>query len=85
MATLLGEKEFSILFHQGRKTFLQLSLVGERTILAVLFDKKTSLGKVRLYANEVSRSLSKLLGDSDSGGRGGPGPFDGPGPSPRMA
>ena len=63
MAKLLGEEEFSIMFHQGKKDNIQLSLVGERTILAVIFDDKTTLGMVRLYASQVSSKLGELFGD----------------------
>jgi predicted regulator of Ras-like GTPase activity (Roadblock/LC7/MglB family) len=61
MAKLLGEEEFSIMFHQGKKDNIQLSLVGERTILAVIFDDKTTLGMVRLYASQVSSKLAELF------------------------
>ena len=61
MAKLLGEEEFSIMFHQGRKDNIQLSLVGERTILAIIFDDKTTLGMVRLYASQVSSKLGSLF------------------------
>jgi hypothetical protein len=63
MAKLLGEEEFSIMFHQGKKDNIQLSLVGERTILAVIFDDKTTLGMVRLYASQVSVKLAELFED----------------------
>ena len=63
MAKLLGEEEFSIMFHQGKKDNIQLSLVGERTILAVIFDDKTTLGMVRLYASQVSSKLSEVFDD----------------------
>jgi predicted regulator of Ras-like GTPase activity (Roadblock/LC7/MglB family) len=61
MARILGEEEFSALFHQGRKDNLQLSLVGQRTILAVLFDDSTTIGMVRLYAAEAARKLTSLF------------------------
>ena len=61
MARILGEEEFSALFHQGRKDNLQLSLVGNRTILAVLFDDSTTIGMVRLYAAETARKLTSLF------------------------
>ena len=61
MAKLLGEEEFSIMFHQGRKDNIQLSLVGDRTILAVVFDDKTTLGMVRLYASQVASKLGQLF------------------------
>jgi predicted regulator of Ras-like GTPase activity (Roadblock/LC7/MglB family) len=61
MAKLLGEEEFSIMFHQGKKDNIQLSLVGDRTILAVIFDDKTTLGMVRLYASQVSSKLAEVF------------------------
>jgi len=63
MAKLLGEEEFSVMFHQGKKDNIQLSLVGERTILAVIFDDKTTLGMVRLYASQVSSKLAELFSE----------------------
>jgi predicted regulator of Ras-like GTPase activity (Roadblock/LC7/MglB family) len=63
MAKLLGEEEFSIMFHQGRKDNIQLSLVGERTILAVIFGDQTTLGMVRLYASQVSVKLAGIFAD----------------------
>ena len=41
MARVLGEDEFSVLFHQGKTDNIQLSLVGERTLLTVIFDGPT--------------------------------------------
>jgi len=61
MARILGEEEFTALFHQGRKDNLQLTLVGQRTILAVLFDEATTIGMVRLYAAEAARKLTSLF------------------------
>src|SRR5687767_4988533 len=63
MAKLLGEEEFALMFHQGKKDNIQLSLVGERTILAVIFDDRTTLGMVRLYASQVSSKLGELFGE----------------------
>jgi len=61
MARLLGEEEFSVLFHQGRKDNIQLTLIGDRTILATVFDERTTIGMVRLYAKEASEKLSKIF------------------------
>ncbi|MGQ0614600.1 MAG: roadblock/LC7 domain-containing protein [Planctomycetaceae bacterium] len=61
MARILGEEEFTALFHQGRRDNLQLSLVGSRTILAVLFDDTTTIGMVRLYSAETARKLGLLF------------------------
>jgi len=63
MARLLGEEEFSILFHQGVRDSIQLQLIGERTLLAVLFDERTNLGLVRFYSQESSRHLASIFED----------------------
>lgn len=61
MARLLGEDEFSVLFHQGKTDSIQLSLVGDRTLLTVIFDDTTTVGMVRLYASETCRRLDDLF------------------------
>jgi predicted regulator of Ras-like GTPase activity (Roadblock/LC7/MglB family) len=61
MARLLGETEFSVMFHQGKRDSIQLQLVGERTLLAVLFDDRTNLGLVRFYAQEASLRLQEVF------------------------
>ena len=61
IARLVGEPEFSVLFHQGKKEHIHITLVGERTILAVIFDDRTTIGMVRLYAKEASEDLERIL------------------------
>ena len=61
IARLVGEPEFSVLFHQGKKDHIHITLVGERTILAVIFDDRTTIGMVRLYAKEASEDLERIL------------------------
>jgi len=61
MAKLLGENEFSALYHQGESDNIQLSLVGDRTILTVIFDDSTTLGMVRLYVAETLGKLQELF------------------------
>jgi predicted regulator of Ras-like GTPase activity (Roadblock/LC7/MglB family) len=61
MARVLGEDEFSILFHQGKTDNIQLSLVGDRTLLTVIFDDSTTIGMVRLYANETAKRLLEVF------------------------
>ncbi len=73
IARLVGEPEFSVLFHQGRKDHIHMSLVGDRSILVVIFDDRTTIGMVRLYAKETSIGLSKIfekiMAKSSSGSR----------------
>ena len=61
IAKLVGEPEFSVLFHQGKKDHIHMSLVGERSILVVIFDDRTTIGMVRLYAKETSAELAKIF------------------------
>jgi len=64
IARLVGEPEFSVLFHQGKKDHIHISLIGERTILVVIFDDRTTIGMVRLYAKEVSETLQEILANA---------------------
>ncbi len=61
MARILGEQEFSALYHQGERDNIQLSLVGDRTILTILFDDSTTLGMIRLYCQEAVEKLSGVF------------------------
>jgi predicted regulator of Ras-like GTPase activity (Roadblock/LC7/MglB family) len=61
LAKLIGEKEFSILFHEGEKDNLHISIVGSRVILVVLFDSRSSLGLVRLRVKKASEELTQIF------------------------
>jgi len=61
LARLIGEKEFSILFHEGERDNLHISVVGGRVILVVIFDERSSLGLVRLRVKKGSTELSSIL------------------------
>src|SRR4030066_585674 len=65
IARLVGEPEFSVLFHQGKKDHIHISLVGERSILVVIFDDRTTIGMVRLYAKEIGEELGLVLSSSN--------------------
>ena len=65
LAQLIGEKEFSILFHEGEKDNLHISIVGQRVILVVIFDNRSSLGLVRLRVrkagDEINNTIQRIL------------------------
>ncbi len=61
LAKLIGEKEFSILFHEGEKDNLHISIVAGRVILVVLFDTRSSLGLVRLRVKKASEELTAIF------------------------
>jgi predicted regulator of Ras-like GTPase activity (Roadblock/LC7/MglB family) len=61
LARLLGEQAFTSMFHQGARDSIQLQLIGDRTLLAVVFDSRTNLGLVRFYGQETSRNLGTVF------------------------
>ena len=63
LAKLIGEKEFSILFHEGEKDNIHISIVGGRVILVVIFDQRSSLGLVRLRVKKASGDLGVVFED----------------------
>ncbi|MEF3254332.1 MAG: roadblock/LC7 domain-containing protein [Deferribacterales bacterium] len=66
IAKLLGEKEFSVLFHEGENEHLNITLVDGKLILVVLFDDTTSLGLVRLKMKKYVRAIADLLSSYNS-------------------
>jgi len=77
LAKLIGEKEFSLLFHEGEKDNLHISIVGKRGILVVIFDQNSSLALVRLRVKKAGKELQEIFDqveqraqkESDSGSR----------------
>jgi predicted regulator of Ras-like GTPase activity (Roadblock/LC7/MglB family) len=63
LARLIGEKEFSILFHEGERDNIHISIVAQRVILVVIFDERTSLGLVRLRVRRAMAELEKVFED----------------------
>lgn len=61
MARLLGEDDFSTLFHQGDRTSIQVSQIGTRTLLGVVWDERTNLGLVRFYSQETTNRLGQIF------------------------
>jgi len=61
LANLIGEKEFSILFHEGERDNMHLSVVAERLILVVVFGRRSSVGLVRLRVRQASARLTAVM------------------------
>jgi len=61
LANLIGEKEFSILFHEGERDNMHLSVVAERLILVIVFDRRSSVGLVRLRVRKASERLAAVM------------------------
>ena len=61
LANLIGEKEFSILFHEGERDNMHLSVVAERLILVIVFDRRSSVGLVRLRVRQATTRLAMVM------------------------
>lgn len=61
MAKLVGETEFSLLFHKGEKSSIHFSKVTDDTLLIVMFSKDVSLGMVRLKVAETIEKIQSIL------------------------
>jgi predicted regulator of Ras-like GTPase activity (Roadblock/LC7/MglB family) len=61
LAKLIGEREFSVLFHEGQQDHIHISIVANRAILVVIFDDRSSLGLVRLRVKRASGELERTF------------------------
>ncbi len=61
LAKLIGEEEFSVLFHEGENDNLHISVVDNKVIMVVIFDERSSLGLVRLRVKKASTRLEKVF------------------------
>ena len=61
LAVLIGEKDFSTLYHQGSNESMYLARVEQNIILVILFDKRTTLGLVRLRAKKAVDNLETVI------------------------
>jgi predicted regulator of Ras-like GTPase activity (Roadblock/LC7/MglB family) len=70
LASLIGEKEFSILFHEGERDNMHISVVENRLILVVIFDRRSSVGLVRLRVRRAGEELGRVLRAVDDAAEG---------------
>ena len=61
MARLVGESEFSLLFHKGEKSSIHFNKVTNDTLLISMFNKDVSLGIVRLKVAETIKEINQVL------------------------
>jgi predicted regulator of Ras-like GTPase activity (Roadblock/LC7/MglB family) len=61
MAKMLGEEEFSLLFHKGEKESIHFSKVTDDFLLVTIFGPETSLGYLRLKTAEAVEKLAAVL------------------------
>ena len=62
LARVVGEPEFSVLYHQGKHRNIHISAVMKRFCLVVVFNDAVSLGMVRLRVKHAGAYLEELFG-----------------------
>lgn len=60
MAKLVGETEFSVLFHKGEKASIHFSKVSGDLLLITTFDEEVSLGFLRLKLTELIEEIRRI-------------------------
>ena len=64
MARIVGEPEFTMLFHQGINENIHVAAVDEQSILLAVFDHRTTAGMVRLFAKEATAAIGAVLAET---------------------
>jgi predicted regulator of Ras-like GTPase activity (Roadblock/LC7/MglB family) len=59
LASLLGEDQFTSLYHHGAERSMFVADISGAAILAVLFDTRTTLGMVRIKTKSLCRSFAE--------------------------
>ena len=67
LAQLVGEREFSVLFQQGRVKSIHISSLNSKFCLVLLFGAKISPGMVRWKARRASDALARALKECELG------------------
>ena len=61
MAKIIGEGEFSLLFHKGKKENIHFNKIITEFLLITIFSNDISLGFLRLKVNETVEKIKQIL------------------------
>jgi len=61
IANLMGEREFSTMYHQGKDKHIYIAAVDDNTFLALVFDDRTNIDRVKVFARQFDRQLKHSL------------------------
>jgi predicted regulator of Ras-like GTPase activity (Roadblock/LC7/MglB family) len=61
IAHLMGESEFSAMYHQGKERHIYIAVVDENTFLCLVFDERTNIDRVKVFARQFDRQIKKAL------------------------
>ena len=65
LATILNEKEFTLMFHEGNSMNLHVAQVTDQVLLLITFGPQIPIGKVRLYTQRAVAVLGRILREED--------------------
>ncbi|MEW6220617.1 MAG: roadblock/LC7 domain-containing protein [Thermodesulfobacteriota bacterium] len=68
MAKIVGEKEFSLLFHRGERSSIHFSKVTDDLLLISMFNRDLSLGLLRLKVAALIEKIRALCGQPAASG-----------------
>lgn len=61
MARIIGEEDFSLLFHKGQNESIHFSRINQDLLLLTTFGTDVSLGFLRLRVAEAIRRIQELM------------------------
>ena len=66
MASIIGEEEFSLLFHKGKTENINFTKIMDDFLLVSIFGNDVSLGYLRLKIDEVIEKIKALIGRTET-------------------
>ena len=61
MAQMIGEKDFSLLFHKGTRHNIHFSRISRDFILVTLFGNEVAIGLIRHGSNKATAQIQPIL------------------------
>ncbi|MDG5814600.1 roadblock/LC7 domain-containing protein [Chitinispirillales bacterium ANBcel5] len=61
IANLMGETEFCTMYHQGKDKHIYIANVDDDTFLALVFDDRTNIDRVKVFARQFDRQIKAGL------------------------
>ena len=61
IAHLVGETEFCTMYHQGKDKHIYVASIDDNTFLALIFDDRTNIDRVKVFARQFDRQLKEAL------------------------
>jgi len=61
IANIVGETEFSAMYHQGKERNIYIDALDDNTFLSVIFDGQTNIDRVKVFVRQFERELKAAL------------------------